>query len=150
MDSPVRALNLTGLALQGATEWAGAESGDEDGILTATEISALDMSRVDWAVLSACDTGLGDLTARGEGVFGLCRAFALAGARTVIVSLWPVGDESARDWMQALYHAHLVVGRSTEDSVRAADFEVLAARRARGLSVHPYYWAGFTAIGDWQ
>lgn len=144
------ALSLTGLALQGANAWARSEAHHNDGILTASEIAALDMSGVDWAVLSACDTGLGDLTARGEGVFGLCRAFAIAGARTVVVSLWRVEDEAARDWMQALYTAHLSDGLSTEQAVRAADRAVLADRRARGLSVHPYYWAGFTALGGWQ
>lgn len=144
------ALDLAGLALQGANDWAQTDAGGEDGILTASEISALDMSAVDWAVLSACDTGLGELTDSGEGVFGLCRAFALAGARTVIVSLWPVGDETARDWMQTLYTAHLIDGMSTDRAVQAAYRMVLAERRARDLSVHPYYWAGFTAIGGWQ
>lgn len=144
------ALNLAGLALAGANNWAGSEHGGSDGILTAAEIAALDLTGVDWAVLSACNTGLGELTARGEGVFGLCRAFALAGARSVIVSLWPVGDEAARDWMRALYTARLVDGASTADAVRTAHRTVLAERRAAGRSVHPYYWAGFTAVGGWQ
>ncbi len=143
-------LNRTGLALQGANTWALTEGACEDGILTASEISALDMTGVDWAVLSACDTGLGELTTRGEGVFGLCRAFALAGARTVVVSLWPVGDATSRDWMQALYTAHLIEGLASDRAVQAADREILADLRARGLSVHPYFWAGFTAIGDWN
>jgi CHAT domain-containing protein/tetratricopeptide (TPR) repeat protein len=144
------ALNLTGLALSDANNWAEAADGGNDGILTAAEIAGLDLGGVDWAVLSACDTGLGELTTRGEGVFGLCRAFALAGARTVIVSLWPVGDEAARDWMQALYTARLAHGASTADAVRTAHQTVLADRRAAGLSLHPYYWAGFTAVGGWQ
>jgi len=147
---PVGPLNLAGLALQGANTWAHTSDAREDGILTASEISALDMTGVDWAVLSACDTGLGELTARGEGVFGLCRAFALAGVHTVIVSLWPVGDTTTRDWMQALYTAHLAGGMSTDRAVQEANRMVLADRRANGLSVHPYFWAGFTAIGDWQ
>ncbi len=143
-------LNRTGLALAGANDWTRDDTGCQDGIMTAAEISALDMSGVDWAVLSACDTGLGDLTASSEGVFGLCRAFALAGARTVVVSLWPVGDESTRDWMRALYTAHLVDGLDTAEAVRFAHQTVLATRRAHGLSGHPYFWAGFTAVGDWQ
>ncbi len=144
------ALDLSGLAMQGANEWVMSETGDKDGILTASEITALDMSGVDWAVLSACDTGRGAQIARSEGVFGLCRAFAVAGARTIIVSLWPVGDETARDWMENLYTSRLVSGLNTAQSVQSAHRAVLAQRRSQGLSVHPYYWAGFTAVGGWQ
>jgi len=143
-------LNMSGLALAGANDWAMAEAGSEDGILTAAEISALDMTGVNWAVLSACNTGLGDLTTRSEGVFGLCRAFSLAGARTVIVSLWPVGDESTRSWMKALYTFQQEEGMSTAQAIRRSNQMILAQRRAAGLSTHPYFWAGFTAVGDWQ
>ena len=62
----------------------------------------MDLSGVEWAVLSACDTGVGDWVA-GEGVAGLRRAFQLAGARTVIMSLWAVGDRAAAQWMTELY-----------------------------------------------
>ena len=74
----------------------------EDGILTAEEVAALDLGGVEWAVLSACDTGVGEIKA-GEGVFGLRRAFQIAGVRTVIMSLWAVDDQAARRWMRALY-----------------------------------------------
>ncbi len=146
-DNP---LIRSGLALAGANGWQQATSGDNDGILTAQEVAALDLTQVQWAVLSACDTGLGDLDARGEGVFGLCRAFSLAGAGTVIMSLWSVDDQWARHWMDALYQARWVDGQSTVSAVNRASCEVLAQRRAAGQSAHPYYWAGFVAAGDWR
>ncbi len=100
-------------------------------------------------MLSACDTGLGQLRA-GEGVFGLRRAFQVAGARTVVMSLWQVEDRSARVWMRALYEGRLVQGLDTADAVREASLSVLRDRRARQQSTHPFYWAGFVAAGDWR
>ena len=100
-------------------------------------------------MLSACDTGLGQLRA-GEGVFGLRRAFQVAGARTVVMSLWQVEDRSARVWMRALYEGRLVQGLDTADAVREASLSVLRSRRARQQSTHPFYWAGFVAAGDWR
>jgi len=109
----------------------------------------MDLSGVEWAVLSACDTGVGEIRA-GEGVFGLRRAFQVAGARTLIMSLWSVEDESAREWMRALYKARLQEGLDTAEAVRHASLTVLNARRERDESTHPFYWAGFVAAGDWR
>jgi CHAT domain-containing protein len=83
-------------------------------------------------------------------VFGLRRAFRLAGARTVVMSLWPVQDQATRDWMAALYRARLEQRLSTIESVATAERELLAARRAAGQSTHPFYWAAFVAAGDWR
>jgi hypothetical protein len=140
---------LSGLALAGANHRDAADPGEEDGILMAEEIVALDLSGVEWAVLSACDTGVGRVTS-GEGVLGLRRAFRVAGVRTLIMSLWSVEDESARHFMKALYEARLIRNRSTADSMHEASVAVLRQRRARGESVHPFYWAGFVAAGDWR
>jgi CHAT domain-containing protein/Tfp pilus assembly protein PilF len=140
-------LLLSGLALAGANHRDAAGPGEEDGILTAEEIASLDLSGVEWAVLSACDTGLGDIKA-GEGVFGLRRAFQVAGAKTVIMSLWGVEDESARQWMTALYTARLERQLDTAECAREASLSVLHARRAAGLSTSPFYWAAFVAAGD--
>jgi CHAT domain-containing protein/tetratricopeptide (TPR) repeat protein len=146
---PENPLLLSGLALAGANRRAAASPQEDDGILTAEEVASLNLEGVEWAVLSACDTGLGQLRA-GEGVFGLRRAFQVAGARTVVMSLWQVEDRSARAWMQALYAGRLVRQLDTIDAVREASLTVLRDRRARQQSTHPFYWAGFVAAGDWH
>lgn len=142
-------LLLSGLVMAGANHRDAAGPDEDDGILTAEEIATLDLADTEWAVLSACDTGRGEIR-DGEGVLGLQRAFRMAGARTIIMSLWPVEDESARGWMSALYSHHFVEGESTMDSAHNASLELLQERRALGLSTHPYYWAGFIASGDWR
>ena len=143
-------LLLSGLAFAGANRrTAPRAADDEDGILLAEEVAALNLGGVEWAVLSACDTGLGEIKA-GEGVFGLRRAFQVAGARTVIMSLWSVDDQAARLWMHALYEGRLQKHLSTADAMHQASLSMLRARRARGLSTNPFYWAGFVAAGDWR
>jgi CHAT domain-containing protein/tetratricopeptide (TPR) repeat protein len=142
-------LLLSGLAFAGANRRKLAQGEADDGILTAQEVSSLDLSGLEWAVLSGCDTGVGDIRA-GEGVFGLRRAFQVAGAGTVIMSLWPVEDESARVWMQALYAGRLRRNLKTDDAVREACRSVLRERRAQARSTHPFFWAGFVAAGDWR
>jgi CHAT domain-containing protein len=139
----------SGLALAGANRRQAAGAEDEDGILTAEEIAALDLNGTEWAVLSACDTGLGEVQA-GEGVLGLRRAFQVAGVRTVIMSLWPVEDEAARQWMRRLYSARFVKNKTTAEAAQQASLEILRQRRARQQSTHPFYWAGFVAAGDWR
>lgn len=139
----------TGLALAGANRRATAPADGEDGILTAEEIASLDLRGLEWAVLSACGTGVGAITA-GEGVFGLSRAFRTAGAGTTVMSLWPVDDEATRRFMQALYRARFLDGRTTDESVHAASLQILRERRARGRSDHPFYWAPFVASGAWR
>jgi CHAT domain-containing protein len=142
-------LLLSGLAFSGANRRRDAKPGQEDGILTAEEIAALDLSGVEWAVLSACDTGVGQILP-GEGVLGMRRAFEIAGAGTTILSLWPVDDEAARDWMTRLYTGRLFHGLDTADAVKWASRAALENRRAKGESTKPFYWAGFVAAGDWR
>ena len=139
-------LRLSGLALAGANRRAAATGGD-DGILTAEEISTMDLSGVHEVVLSACDTGLGDIAA-GEGVLGLQRAFRLAGARALVMSLWPVNDRATHEWMSAYYGARLEQGLGVAASVRAAQLRRLAALRAAKLPTPPAAWAGFVPLGD--
>jgi CHAT domain-containing protein len=151
--APARAVEnpllLSGLALAGANRRASARPDEDDGILTAEEVASLDLEGVEWAVLSACDTGVGAIKA-GEGVFGLRRAFQVAGARTVLMSLWSVDDQATRAWMRALYDGRFQRNLSTADAVHGANLSVLRARRARGQSTHPFYWAAFVAVGDWR
>jgi len=142
-------LLLAGLALAGANHRSAAGPQEEDGILTAEEIASLDLSGVEWAVLSACETGVGEIKA-GEGVFGLRRAFQVAGVDTLIMSLWSVEDEATREWMRNLYEARFTEGRDTAVSVREASLRVLKRRREDGESTHPFYWAAFVAAGDWR
>jgi CHAT domain-containing protein len=142
-------LLLSGLAFAGAN-WRGSATLDEDdGILTAEEVAALDLDGVEWAVLSACNTGLGTV-APGEGIFGLRRAFQAAGVRTVIMSLWAVDDSASLEWMEALYRARLVDRLDTADAARAASVATIRQRRMTGRSTHPFYWAAFVASGDWR
>jgi len=142
-------LLLSGLALAGANRRSTAKLDEDDGILTAEEVAGLNLNGVEWAVLSACDTGLGEIRA-GEGVFGLRRAFQVAGARTVIMSLWSVDDQATRAWMRALYDARFRRGLSTADAVHMASVTVLRERRAKKQSTLPVYWAAFVAAGDWK
>ena len=146
LESP---LLRSGLAFAGANQRQATLPSEEDGILTAEEVAAVDLLGVDWAVLSACESGLGDVQT-GEGVLGLRRAFAAAGARTLIMSLWPVDDDVTRDWMSRLYRHRFVDGFSTIEAVSRANLDLLAARREAGESTHPFYWAGFVAAGDWR
>ncbi|HYV85923.1 MAG TPA: CHAT domain-containing tetratricopeptide repeat protein [Patescibacteria group bacterium] len=140
-------LHISGLILAGANHRGSSPAPDgEDGILTSEEIASLDLRGIDWVVLSACQTGLGTVL-KGEGIFGLRRSFQIAGARTLIMSLWPVTDHDAREWIVRLYRARLA-GQSSMDSVRAADRAVLEARRSGNVSTHPFFWGAFVAAGD--
>jgi CHAT domain-containing protein/tetratricopeptide (TPR) repeat protein len=148
--SPAREnpLLLSGLALAGANHRQEAGPHEDDGILTAEEVAALDLSGVEWAVLSGCETGLGRLQT-GEGVLGLQRAFRIAGVRTLIMSLWQVEEEATREWMEELYASRLS-GISTAEAVRHAGLKVLERRREASESTHPFFWGAFIASGDWR
>ena len=119
---------------------------EEDGILTAYEISTLDLSNTDLVVLSACETGLGEIKG-SEGVFGLQRAFKMAGVEYVLMSLWKIPDEQTVELMEAFYENWL--GGQT---IRQAFHN---AQQQMAEEYPPYYWAGFTLLGggkeeDWK
>lgn len=134
-----------GLALAGANAADRAAPGEEDGVLTADEIASLDLRGAETVVLSACESAAGPI-ASGEGVFGLARAFRVAGARTVVASLWAVEDVATRDWMREFY-ANLARGAAPAAAARSAAVRELSERRARGLDTHPFRWAGFVVSG---
>ena len=141
-------LLLSGLLLAGANlHGEGANRvAAEDGILTAYEISAVNLEGTELVVLSACETGLGEVK-EGEGVYGLRRAFQMAGARTIITSLWPIPDATTAETMYKLYRQtdlNLAEALSTLARKRLSDL------RGRGQPDHPYNWASFIAIGDWK
>jgi CHAT domain-containing protein len=129
----------SGLALAGANQL---RSGDDDGILTALEVSALDLAGTELAMLSACETGLGRVQA-GEGVYGLRRALVLAGVRTQVASLWKVDDAATRD-LVADYYRRLGAGAGRSQALREAQLAMLKDPGRR----HPYYWAAFIVIGE--
>ncbi|HVT60390.1 MAG TPA: CHAT domain-containing protein [Thermoanaerobaculia bacterium] len=139
---------LAGLVLAGANRRAPADDGNLDGILTAAEILDLDLHAADWVVLSACDSGLGTVRA-GEGVVGILRAFQVAGAKTVVVSLWSIDDQDAREWMRELYRARFERRVSTREAMRQATLRSLQISRKQGDD-NPARWAGFVATGQWN
>lgn len=118
----------SGLALAGAN-FAYTVPSDDDGILYAREVEGMDLYGTDLVVLSACETALGDIRT-GEGVYGLRRAFVLAGARNLIMSLWPVDDEVTRDLMEHFYRGYRS-GTSVAESLRNAELETIASLRAK-------------------
>jgi CHAT domain-containing protein len=125
---------------------AGANLGGDahdDGILTALEASSLNLWGTKLVTLSACDTGVGEIR-NGEGVYGLRRAFVLAGAETLVMSLWPVTDSIARETMVA-YYVRLRGGSGRGEALRQAKLEMLK----RSVRQHPFYWAGFIQSGEW-
>jgi len=130
----------SGLALAGANR-ANSESGD--GVMTALEATGLDLWGTKLVVLSACDTGLGEVR-NGDGVYGLRRALVLAGSETQVMSLWPVSDRSTRDLMVGYYTA-LIHGRGRGEAIREVQLRMLRTRAQR----HPYYWASFIQSGEW-
>ena len=130
----------SGLALAGANLRQDAHG---DGILTAMEASGLDLWGTRLVTLSACDTGLGEVH-NGEGVYGLRRAFVLAGAETLVMSLWPVSDSVSRETMVA-YYTRLRAGLGRGDALRWSKLDMLK----RPARQHPYYWAGFIQSGEW-
>jgi len=136
-------LNRCGLLFAGAnTAYSGHSSelpeGVQDGILTAKEISLLDLRDADLVVLSACETGKGEIT--GEGVFGLQRAFKQAGAQTLIMSLWKVDDKATQLLMTEFYRNWITNHQSKRAAFRNAQNAV------RSQYKEPYYWAGFIML----
>ena len=135
-DSLLRA----GLALAGANT-GGAHTAQDDGVLTGLEAMSLDLRGTELVVLSACETGSGE-SRSGEGVFGLQRAFAIAGARQLVMSLWQVDDDATRALMTRFYAA-LADGSSVPSALRTARLELLG----QPATAHPYFWAPFISSG---
>lgn len=134
----------TGLVLAGAASTSPRPGGD-DGLLTAEEVLGLDLAGLELVVLSACETGLGQVEG-GEGVMGMRRAFSLAGAGTLVLSLWKVPDEPTRLLMADLYAA-LDEGASPAEALRAAQIARITAARDAGAAAAPRDWAAFVASG---
>jgi CHAT domain-containing protein len=132
----------SGLALAGFNPRS---SGDEDGVLTALEAASLNLVGTQLVVLSACDTGRGDI-ANGEGVYGLRRAFTLAGAEAQVLSLWQVDDYGTQSLMTQYYQA-LLQDQGRAAALRQVQLQML---QSGGRYADPYYWAAFILTGDWR
>jgi CHAT domain-containing protein/Tfp pilus assembly protein PilF len=144
----------SGLLLSGAAKTLREGRGDkgEDGILTAYEAMNLNLDNTELVVLSACETGLGEIK-NGEGVYGLQRAFHVAGARNLIMSLWKVDDEVTKDlmvsffrnWSEIEARSGLPSARSNSDNLRRAFYK--AQMEIREKFPEPHYWGGFVLLG---
>lgn len=132
---PADPLLRSGLVLAGAR----AAVRREDALVTAFELSGLDLWGTQLVVLSACDTGRGEVR-NGQGVYGLRRALAMAGAETVVMSLWKVEDEATGALMES-YYRRLLAGAGRAQALREA-MQALRAQKA-----HPHYWAPFLSVG---
>ncbi|MBX3414660.1 MAG: CHAT domain-containing protein [Pirellulales bacterium] len=139
----------SGIVLAGANDLAtdpAAAASIEDGWVTAEEISLLDFRGTELVVLSACESGLGDIDTR-DGVYGLRRAFFHAGAHNLLTSLFKVPDVETRRLMAAFYRS-LAQGQTKLAALHAAQRKILADRRAEGQAAHPFFWASFILVGE--
>ena len=141
----------SGLALSGANHWhERAAKGLSDGLLTALEVANLDLWGTELVVLSACETGLGAVQV-GEGVLGLRRAFQLAGAQTVLASLWMVPDTETERLMTDCLKRWLD-GAAPAEALRQAQLALIRQLRQsanpRLREASPLYWAGFICHGQ--
>src|SRR5439155_4978479 len=144
LDNP---LLRSGIVLAGAnTIGDKAAAGVEDGWGTAEEIALLNLRGTELVVLSACQTGLGDIKT-GEGVYGLRRAFLYAGARTLVTSLFEVPDTETRELMTRFY-AGLRAGQGKLAALHAAERGLLRERRQAHGAAHPFFWASFVLVGS--
>jgi CHAT domain-containing protein/tetratricopeptide (TPR) repeat protein len=137
----INPLLRSGLLFAGANRaWTNKNvvDGIEDGILTAEEIAYLNLSNTKLVVLSACETGLGEIN-NSEGVFGLQRSFKLAGVKTLVMTLWKVDDVATSKFM-ILFYQNLMLGENKLDAFK------IAQRAIRNEYKNPYYWAAFVMM----
>jgi len=132
----------SGLVLAGANNLQG--GGGEDGVLTALEAATLNLWGTRLVVLSACETGVGEVRS-GEGVYGLRRALVLAGAESQVMTLWKV-DDAATSEVVIEYYRRLQSGEGRSEALRQVQLEFLR----RKTKQHPFFWASFIINGDWR
>ena len=118
----------------------------DDGILTAYEATGLNLQGTELVVLSACETGLGEVK-NGEGVFGLRRALQEAGAEAVLMSLWAVPDRETQELM-TLFYKHWLSGQEKHLALREAQLELRKRVKTQYGQDKPFYWGGFVLVGS--
>ena len=143
-EADVEEYKLNNPLLQSGLLLAGANKGEgNEGVITALEATTLDLWGTKLVVLSACDTGVGEVK-NGDGVYGLRRGLVLAGSESQLMSLWPVSDSGTRDLMIRYYKA-LENHEGRSSGLRRVRLEFLKDPKLK----HPYYWASFIQSGEW-
>jgi len=134
-----------GIALSGANRAQQATNAiAEDGLVTGLEASLLNLQGTELVILSACDSGSGEVKI-GEGVMSLSRAFRIAGAETVLASQWKVSDKATSELMTEFVRRWT----SGEERVQAWREAQLSLLRSKDFS-NPFFWAAFTLTGEWR
>jgi len=151
-DKPERFVDFENPLIRSGLAMAGANTvsktwGRSLGIVTAEEILSLKLRGTEMVVLSACETGVGEVVS-GEGVFGLSRAFIQAGAKSLVMSLWPVPDRETCELM-SLFYDRMSSGKvSRAQALRGAILSQIQSARDRYGNPHPLYWGGFVFLGE--
>jgi tetratricopeptide (TPR) repeat protein len=138
----------SGIALAGANRTLGVPDVEaSEGIVTAEKILGLRLTGTDMVVLSACETGLGEVRS-GEGVFGLRRSFSQAGARSLVMSLWPVPDRETQELMVEFYRNVVTGAMNRCQALRQSMLRQMRIVKERYGEANPFFWGAFVFMGE--